>query len=212
MASNLKTFEPLSPTWMHVCVDMQQMFEADTPWAFTGAKGIIPNIRTLCDLAPGRTVFTRFVTPKNSDNALGRWAPFYERWSEMTRAKMQSEKIELFKELKLYVQRGAQVVDKRTYSPWLFPHLQDFLILRKADTLVITGIETEMCVLATLLGAIDHGYRAILCTDAIASSAPDCHAAVLSMLESRYGEQLEHAKVADFVEYTRSALPLNNLL
>ena len=37
------------------------------------------------------------------------------------------------------------------------------------DTLVITGGETDVCVLATMLGAIDWGFRVILVMDARAA-------------------------------------------
>jgi nicotinamidase-related amidase len=167
------------------------------------AREIIPHIKALCELAPDKTVFTRFIPPMNSREAPGRWVPFYERWADMTLDKMPVEKVERFEELAPYVQRGALTVDKQTYSPWLKPHLQDALSDRKAVTLVFSGIETEMCVMATLLGAIDRGYRTILCIDAITSSARDYHEAVLSMLDSQYGEQLEHATVEEFADYAK---------
>ena len=40
-----------------------------------------------------------------------------------------------------------------------------------ADTLIFTGVETDVCVLATAIGAIDRGYRTILISDAMASGS-----------------------------------------
>jgi PhnB protein len=37
---------------------------------------------------------------------------------------------------------------------------------RRSDTLILTGAETDVCVLSTALGAIDHGYRVIIVEDA----------------------------------------------
>jgi nicotinamidase-related amidase len=34
------------------------------------------------------------------------------------------------------------------------------------DTIIITGDETDVCVLATMMGAVDWGFRVILVTDA----------------------------------------------
>ena len=52
----------------------------------------------------------------------------------------------------------GQVIDKTRYSAFalspLAPHLQD----RGADALVVTGSETDVCVLATVLGAVDRGF------------------------------------------------------
>jgi nicotinamidase-related amidase len=42
------------------------------------------------------------------------------------------------------------------YSPWTEGRL-DELMAAQFDTLVITGGETDMCVLATVLGAIERG-------------------------------------------------------
>ena len=52
-----------------------------------------------------------------------------------------------------------RVFDKPVYSAFaghkLHRHLQD----RCTDTLVVTGSETDACVLATVIGAVDRGYR-----------------------------------------------------
>ena len=62
---------------------------------------------------------------------------------------------------------------------------------RSADTLIITGSETDVCVLATVLGAVDWGFRVIVVTDAICSSSDEGHDALLKVYRRRYGEQIE---------------------
>ena len=39
------------------------------------------------------------------------------------------------------------------------------------DTLVISGSETDVCVLSTVLGAVDRGYRVVIAIDALCSSS-----------------------------------------
>jgi nicotinamidase-related amidase len=85
----------------------------------------------------------------------------------------------------------AEVVDKHVYSPWVDSGLQTRLRERAADTVVVTGSETDVCVLATVLGAVDRGYRVILATDAICSSADETHDASIRVYNSRYGVQVE---------------------
>jgi nicotinamidase-related amidase len=58
-------------------------------------------------------------------------------------------------------------------------------------TVIITGGETDVCVLATVLGAIDWGFRVILVTDAICSSADETHDAIMNVYLNRFGEQTE---------------------
>ena len=54
------------------------------------------------------------------------------------------------------------------------------------ETLAISGGETDVCVLAAALGAIDFGYRVILLKDAVCSGADDTHDASLELLGDRF--------------------------
>ena len=65
--------------------------------------------------------------------------------------------------------------------------------------MVITGGETDVCVLATALGAIDLGYRAIILTDAVCSGADETHDASLKLLESRFTVQMDAMSTAAFL-------------
>ena len=94
----------------------------------------------------------------------------------------------------------AEIVHKRVYSPWLSQDLTTLLQRHSVDTLVVTGAETEVCVLAKVLGAIDRGYRVILATDAICSSADPTHDAMLEIYHSRFGMQVETAAVEEILE------------
>jgi nicotinamidase-related amidase len=74
-------------------------------------------------------------------------------------------------------------------EPQLFAHLRE----READGLIVTGSETDVCVLATVLGAVDLGYRVILVRDGVCSSSGEGHDALLEVYHRRYGEQIETA-------------------
>ena len=80
----------------------------------------------------------------------------------------------------------AKVLDKHVYSPWTEGRLDAMLTGSEIDTLVITGGETDVCVLATVLGAIDRGFRVVLVTDAICSSADQTHDALMELYRSRF--------------------------
>jgi nicotinamidase-related amidase len=68
--------------------------------------------------------------------------------------------------------------------------LSELLHRRGIDSLVITGAETDVCVLAAVLDAGDLGYRVVLATDALCSSSDD---ALLTLYRNRFSQQIETA-------------------
>jgi nicotinamidase-related amidase len=195
-------FGPLGERWAHVCVDMQRMFADDTPWRTPWMPRVLPEVVRLVEAAPQRTIFTRFAPPRSADEAGGTWRRYYQRWASMTRNQMDAELIELVPELARFVP-PAHTIDKMVYSPWRDAALRDVLANGGIDTLVISGAETEVCVLATVLGAIDLGYRVVLATDAICSSADPTHDAMVGIYQSRYGMQVETATSLEIAEAAR---------
>jgi nicotinamidase-related amidase len=74
---------------------------------------------------------------------------------------------------------------------------------RGIDTLVISGTETDVCVLAAVLGAVDHGFRVVLPVDALCSSTDETHDALMKLYHERYGQQIEAAKTDAILEQWR---------
>jgi nicotinamidase-related amidase len=67
------------------------------------------------------------------------------------------------------------------------------------DTLVLSGTETDVCVLAATLAAIDHGFRVVLAEDTLCSSTDETHDALMKLYRDRYGQQIEVAKVETII-------------
>ena len=65
----------------------------------------------------------------------------------------------------------ATVIDKTRYSAFAEPRLIEHLRQRETDALIVSGSETDVCVLATVLDAVDIGYRVIVVRDAVCSSS-----------------------------------------
>ena len=63
----------------------------------------------------------------------------------------------------------------------------------EADALIISGSETDVCVLATVLSAVDLGYRVIVVRDAVCSSSDEGHDMLLRLYHTRFSEQIETA-------------------
>jgi nicotinamidase-related amidase len=63
----------------------------------------------------------------------------------------------------------------------------------EVSALIVTGAETDICVLSTVLAAVEFGYRVIVIRDGICSSSDDTHDALLKLYHTRFSEQIEAA-------------------
>lgn len=189
---------PLGPNTVHVCVDMQRMFSDDTPWSTPWMRQVLPRVVALCETRSERTLFTRFIPPDRADDALGTWRRYYRRWPEMTQDVIDPDLIRLLPELELFTP-PATVFDKSRYSPWIDGRLDSIFREQGVDTLIISGGETEVCVLSTILGAVDLGYRVVVAADGLFSSVSELHNAVQTLLHDRFGQQVETALIEEII-------------
>jgi nicotinamidase-related amidase len=77
------------------------------------------------------------------------------------------------------------------YSPWTGTDLHQQLRSAGIETIIITDSETDVCVLTTMLARSTGGFRIILVTDALCSSADETHDAMMNVYMNRFGEQVE---------------------
>jgi nicotinamidase-related amidase len=195
--------EPLGAGAVHLCVDMQRLFGPGTDWALPWMPRVLPRIVRLCELGPERTVFTRFIPARRPGEGRGTWRRYYRHWASMTLAALGEEMVELMPELAVFVP-PARTIDKPVYSPWLGSDLRRQLGARGCDTLVVSGGETDMCVLAAVLGAVDFGYRTILVRDAVCSASDEAHDAMLELFGNRYRQHVEVALTEEVAELWRA--------
>ncbi len=181
---------PLTESCAHLCVDMQNLFADGTEWQTPWMKRVLPVVERIARARPDRTVFTRFIPAERPGQGEGTWRRYWERWASMTLEALPPGAVDLMPPLAALVP-PAEVIDKRAYSPWVEPGLHGRLRARGIDTLVITGVETDVCVLGAVLGAVDLGYRVVVPTDAICSSSDKTHDALLTLYRERYGQQVE---------------------
>jgi nicotinamidase-related amidase len=190
---------PLTRRTIHLCVDMQRLFSAEGPWPTPWMHRVLPIVTELASRHPERTVFTRFIPPMRAADMPGMWQRYYRRWKAATREQLDPALLELLPPLASLCP-PATVIDKTRYSAFverrLFQHLQS----READGLIVTGSETDVCVLATVLGAVDLGYRVIVVRDAVCSSSDEGHDALMTLYHQRYTEQIEVADAATIME------------
>jgi len=184
---------------LHLCIDMQKLFGPGAPWHVPWTEAVLPNIVRLCERCADKTIFTRFIPPRSAEEASGTWKRYYRKWQNVTLEHLDADLLQLVEPLQRFVP-PATLLDKSVYSPWTQGMLQKSLYKKRIHTLVVSGAETDLCVLATILGAIDRGYRVILVTDAICSSSDASHNAILSFCHQRLAEQLELATTEEVID------------
>jgi len=178
---------------------MQEMFARETPWHVPWAHRTVDSVRRLARHRPERTVFTRFIPPERPEDLPGAWRRYYTRWAEMTRGAIEPALLELVPGLREFVP-PALAFDKHGYSAFTAPGLARRLQSGGIDTLVVTGGETDVCVWATVIAAVDRGYRVVLAADAVCSTFDSTHDALLHLVRSRFSQQIEVAWVDQILD------------
>ncbi|MFN7026773.1 MAG: cysteine hydrolase family protein [Pseudorhizobium sp.] len=186
----------------HLCVDMQRMFTEETPWNVPWMQRVREAVAVISDAHPSETIFTRFIPPQDASEARGTWQRYYQKWPMMTRQSLGEEMIDILPELRAMVP-PALAFDKPVYSPWLDGRLHRFLQQQEVSTLVISGGETDVCVMAALMGAVDLGYSTILLKDAICSTSDQTHDASLKVFGTRFSTQIRISTVDDVLSWWR---------
>jgi nicotinamidase-related amidase len=185
-------FGRLGESAAHLCIDMQTVFAERTDWHVPWMQRVLPTVQRIAEARSERTIFTRFVPPKDPEQMPGSWQRYYRRWRHMTGERIDPVMIELVPPLRALVP-PARVIDKFHYSPFTEQALPDLLRQCRIDTLVITGGETDVCVLAAVLDAVDRGYRVVLAGDALCSTSDEAHDSLLALYANRFSQQIEVA-------------------
>jgi nicotinamidase-related amidase len=190
------------PNAVHLCIDMQRLFAPDGPWPTPWMARVTPVVAAIVEHAPARTVFTRFITPHSVTDAIGMWRQFYRKWGAVTRENIDPALLDLIPPLQRHVPPAA-VFDRMVYSAFADGRLHTQLIEKNIDTLIVTGSETDVCVLASVLAAVDRGYRVIVVADAICSSSDETHDALLGLYSKRFDVQIEVTQAAEVLDSWR---------
>jgi nicotinamidase-related amidase len=160
---------------------------------------VLPQCVALSAHCPKRTIFTRFVPPASPDQAIGSWRRFYDRWPQSTRDQVDPRLLELMPELAQFAP-PALLIDKPVYSAFGGRHLATYLRERQTDTIILSGAETDVCVLATALGAVDAGFFVVLVADAVCSFSDKGHDSLIELFDERFSSQVATARTDEILE------------
>lgn len=172
-----------------VVIDMQNIFaDPASPWSTPRFAETLEPVRRLAEAAgPARTTYTRFVAPAEPTGA---WRRYYERWPFA----LQPPDAPAYR-LVDGLGPVADTVDATTFSKWT-PALA-----ARAGTgpLLLAGVSTDCCVLATALAAADAGVAVRVVADACAGADDDSHRMALDVMRL-YGPLIEVVGLAQALD------------
>jgi nicotinamidase-related amidase len=92
---------------------------------------------------------------------------------------------------------GELAVQKHWYDAFAGTPLDGALRARGVRSLVVTGTMTDICVLATVVGAFNREYRVTVVEDGVATLWPEIQQATLDIIRRAYGRVVPAKAVAD---------------
>jgi nicotinamidase-related amidase len=191
-----------------VVVDMQRGFlDAGEAMAVPPAREIIPAIQTLLGVFRARRLpvaFTEFVYSESVPVLIGALHPehtpappgaprgFGLPSSSCLEGTASAETVPDLAPLP-----GEIIVRKRGYDAFAGTLLDRALRARNVTSLVVTGTMTDICVLATVTGALHREYRVTVVEDGVATLWPEIQRATLDIIGRAYARVVTSKEVAD---------------
>ena len=196
-------------TALHVDDEQRGFVDAGEALEVPAAREAIPRIRALVDLfrAKGRPViFTEFVYSEAAPLLVGALHPEHQRAVAgaprgfgRPSSNCHEDDPSVNTVAALAPRDDELVIRKRWYDAFAGTPLDGALRARGIDTLVVTGTMTDICVLATVIGAFNHEYRVSVVEDAVTTLWPEIQRATLDIIGRAYGRVTSTKEVADVV-------------
>lgn len=141
------------------------------------AQAMLPRLRRLLDAARAAGVTVIYATDAHTpdDVELEKWPP------HAMKGTAEAEIVE-----EVAPQSGDLVLEKRTYSPFMNPHLEQELKERGIKRLYVTGLHTDCCARHTSGDAFQRGYDLVWVTDALQAFTEEAHETGLEYFETWY--------------------------
>ena len=188
-------------------VDMQRGFvDPGQAMEVPAARESVPRIRELVDLfrAKGRpVVFTEFVYSEAAPLLVGALHPEHRRAAAgaprrfgVPSSSCHEDDPSVTTVAALAPRSDELVVRKRWYDAFAGTPLDGALRARGVDTLVVTGTMTDVCVLATVVGAFNREYRITVVEDAVTTLWPEIQRATLDIVGRAYGRVTSAKEIA----------------
>ena len=100
---------------------------------------------------------------------------------------------------------GEPVLTKLFASAFFGTTLASLLAGAGCDSVIVTGASTSGCVRATVVDALQHGYRPVVPREAVGDRNPRAHDANLYDIDAKYGDVVSLDEAVDYLEELAAA-------
>ena len=186
-----------------VVVDMQKLFltEKKSPWMDKKLLSIVPNIEKLIKvIGEQNVIFTRFTPPKNWQDEHDSWQTYYRINQKITESYLGIAPLDIVDNLTSHIPKSSVSSRKKSASIFMAGNFHSKIKKNSTKILIFTGIETDYCVLSSVLDAIHLGYFVIVVIDACASSKKQGQKHAIGIFE-RFPEQLWITTTKQLIKY-----------
>lgn len=102
--------------------------------------------------------------------------------------------------------RNEEPVLNKLFASGLFgTGLSSLLTAAGVDTLIVTGASTSGCVRATVVDALQYGFRPVVPREAVGDRNPDAHEANLYDVDAKYGDVVSVPETLEYLEEISTA-------
>ncbi len=150
------------------------------------ADAAIGATRQLLDAARAAEVPVIFTTVCYGDDDLERASAFIAKAPALATLRPGSAWVEV--DARLAPRPEETVLVKLFASAFFGTHLDRMLREAGCDTVLVTGASTSGCVRATVVDALQYGYRVLVPRDGVADRALDAHNGSLLDIDAKYGD------------------------
>jgi nicotinamidase-related amidase len=157
-------------------LDMQRFFLEPESHAYLPAgKTALNNILKVISEWGGTVIFTRHINDPDEDNLMTVW------WRDVIKGEM-SQLVEPLKD------PYGHMIDKSYYSAFHGTDLEEKLHSEGIDTVIISGVMTDLCCETTARDAFMRGFRVVFLADCTATVDEETHLSTLKTISRAFGE------------------------
>ncbi len=178
------------PKFLLCIIDWQDFFvHPESPAFISSARRVVEKIKWLVEEFQKRDLPVLATRHSNSETERNNFLRFYgrvisrqNRWFHLAEPLKQISKVQVF--------------DKYTYSIFENRDILSYLFTRRIRKLVLIGVQTDKCLMASALAGFDRGFEVIVLSDACCSRNSYRHRAALNLMKKSCAAVM---KVKEFI-------------